>query len=178
MMYGSWDMERSRPNRIFCHFWHFLPFYSTNNSIFEKMKKYTRTNHHFTQEYQKLWSYDILFLRYSTWGMKLLYFILGYFYTFNSPSSHLTAQKRKKKEKRPEDILILHMCTKNYDQMMYGSWDIVRDGRTDRRKKWHIGAGVPPNKSQSSHKCIHVSWVIYASVGDERSYVLKQTCGI
>ena len=40
----------------------------------------------------------------------------------------------------PGDIIILHMCTKNYDQMMYGSWDmdaIVRDGqmdwRTDRR---------------------------------------------
>ena len=27
----------------------------------------------------------------------------------------------------PGDIIILHMCTKNYDQMMYGSWDMVRD---------------------------------------------------
>ena len=40
MMYGSWDMERSRPNRIFCHFWHFLPFYSTNNSKNQNLKKW------------------------------------------------------------------------------------------------------------------------------------------
>ena len=32
-----------------------------------------------------------------------------------------------------EDIIILHICTKNYDQMMYGSWDMVCDGRKDRQ---------------------------------------------
>ena len=31
-------------------------------------------------------------------------------------------------KKMPGDIIILHMCTKNYDHMMYGSWDMVRDG--------------------------------------------------
>ena len=25
------------------------------------------------------------------------------------------------------------MCTKNYDQMMYGSWDMACDGWTDRQ---------------------------------------------
>ena len=30
------------------------------------------------------------------------------------------------------DIMILYMCTKNYDQMMYGSWDMVRGRQTDR----------------------------------------------
>ena len=38
----------------------------------------------------------------------------------------------KKKEKAPEDIIILHMGTKNYDQMIYGSWDMVCDRRMDR----------------------------------------------
>ena len=36
----------------------------------------------------------------------------------------LTAQKikiLKKWKKTPGDIIILHTCTKNYDQMMYGS---------------------------------------------------------
>ena len=47
-------------------------------------------------------------------------------------------------KKIPGDIIILHMCTKNYDQMMYGSQDMVRDRRTDGRKKWHIEVGVPP----------------------------------
>ena len=58
------------------------------------------------------------------------------------------------------DIIILHLCTKNYDKMMYGSWDIACNGRTDRctdtnrwrdrqmdrQKRWHIEVGVPPKK--------------------------------
>ena len=50
------------------------------------------------------------------------------------------------------DIIILHMCTKNYDQIMHGSCDMVRDGRTDRRtdgwtngwKRLHIVMGASP----------------------------------
>ena len=45
------------------------------------------------------------------------------------------------RKKRPGDIIILHMCAKNYDHMMYGSSDMVRnrwtdgqiDGQTDRQ---------------------------------------------
>ena len=44
------------------------------------------------------------------------------------------------------------MCTKNYDQIMYGSWNMVHDGQTDgwtyghidRQKKWHIEVGALP----------------------------------
>ena len=55
-------------------------------------------------------------------------------------------------KKTIEDIIILHMCTKNYDHMMYGSWDMVpemgwmdglTEGRTDK-KKWHVEVGAPP----------------------------------
>ena len=35
----------------------------------------------------------------------------------NSPKN----QNFEKMKKLPEDIIILHMCTKNYDQMMYTS---------------------------------------------------------
>ena len=38
----------------------------------------------------------------------------------------------KEMKKTPGDIIILHMCTKNYDQVMYGSWDMMRDVWTDR----------------------------------------------
>ena len=68
---------------------------------------------------------------------------MGYFLPFYSPKN----QNFEKMKKMPGDIIILHMCTKNYDQMMYGSWDMVRDGQTDRRtdgrKKWHIEVGAP-----------------------------------
>ena len=53
-----------------------------------------------------------------------------------------------KKKIKYGDIIILHMCNKNYDQMMYGSWDMVCNrqtgGRTDGQKKWHIELGAPP----------------------------------
>ena len=47
------------------------------------------------------------------------------------------------------DIIILQMCTKNYDQMMYGSWDMwrmdgQRDGRMDGWKKGYIEVCTPP----------------------------------
>ena len=35
--------------------------------------------------------------------------------------------------KKGLERIILHMCTKQYDQIMFGSWDMVRGGRTDRR---------------------------------------------
>ena len=46
--------------------------------------------------------------------------------------------KKKKKKKMPGDIIILHVCTKNYDHMMYESWDKVHeewmDWKTDEWK--------------------------------------------
>ena len=38
-------------------------------------------------------------------------------------------------------IILLHMCSKSYNYMIYSSWDIVRSRRIDRRKKWYIEAG-------------------------------------
>ena len=35
--------------------------------------------------------------------------------------------KKKMKKKKPGDIIILRKCTKYYDHMMYGSWDMVHD---------------------------------------------------
>ena len=46
-----------------------------------------------------------------------------HFYPRNSPKK----QNFEKTEKTPEDIIILHICTKNYDQMIYSSWDMVCD---------------------------------------------------
>ena len=49
----------------------------------------------------------------------IVIFIWGYtfpFYPFKS----------QKNEKKPGDIIILHKCTKNHDQMLYCSWDMAR----------------------------------------------------
>ena len=51
-------------------------------------------------------------------------------------------------KKTPRDIIILHMCTKNYDQMMYSSSDMVRDTQMDGWKKRHTEeVGSPPKKT-------------------------------
>ena len=52
---------------------------------------------------------------------------MGHFLPFYSPNS-LKNQNFEKMKKTPWDIIILHMCTKNYDQMMHCSWYMVRDG--------------------------------------------------
>ena len=49
-------------------------------------------------------------------------------------------------KKTPADIIILYTCTKNCDQNMYGSWDMMcdrwTDGQTDRKSDIEVGA--PP----------------------------------
>ena len=54
--------------------------------------------------------------------------LLGYFLPFYPPppvlAQFLTAQKIRiflKNAKTPGDLIILHMCTKTYDQIMYSS---------------------------------------------------------
>ena len=49
------------------------------------------------------------------------------------PKKSKFKKKKKEKKKMPGDIIILHVCTKTYDQMMYSSGDTVRDGETDGR---------------------------------------------
>ena len=57
----------------------------------------------------------------------------NYYFSFWAifwPFTPLTAQINQyfeKMKKIPADIIILHKCTKYYDQMMYGSWDMARD---------------------------------------------------
>ena len=129
-MYGSCYMEHDWEN-FFVILDYFLPFYPTNNPKnrnFEKMKnppgdiiilhKCTKNNDH---------------ILYCSWDMARdrcnLFFFLGYFVTLIPPRS-LTAQKIKifqKMKKTSGDIIISHMCTKNYDQIMYISWNMVYD---------------------------------------------------
>ena len=54
-------------------------------------------------------------------------------HTFLSFSTNPKNQNFAKMKKNSGDIIILHMCTKNYDQMMYGSLDMVRERQTDRQ---------------------------------------------
>ena len=76
----------------------------------------------------------IMIICYSSWDKVcddvIVVFILGYFLPFCPPNSSKN-QDFVKLKKAPEDIIILHMCLKNYDKMLFGSWDMVRNRRTD-----------------------------------------------
>ena len=47
------------------------------------------------------------------------------FYLSDNPEN----RNFEKKEKASGDVIILHMCTKNHDQMIYASWDKECDRR-------------------------------------------------
>ena len=96
--------------------------------------------------FQKLWSDDIRFLRYGAWRMQLI-FILGYFLPYYPPNSPKN-QNFEKIKKPSGDIIILHMCTKNYDQMIYASWDIVRDRCNCYFSFWAIFCPFTPPTAQ------------------------------
>ena len=68
-------------------------------------------------------------MMYGSWDMehdRQFFVILDHFLPFYPPMDPKNQNFEKMKE-APGDIIILHVCNKNYDQMMYGSWDIVHD---------------------------------------------------
>ena len=67
----------STTGRIFCHFGLLfapLPHWQPKKSKFWKNETNTWRYHHFTQVYQKSWSYAILFLRYGTTDIIIFHF--------------------------------------------------------------------------------------------------------
>ena len=116
--------------RNFYQFGTFTPLTTQKIKILKKQK-----NHLYI--FNKCYSYN--HMMYDSWNMERnrKYFChFGSFFAF-SPSSPLKKFKKAKKKKKTIknqnfekmqkttwDIIILHMCTKNYDHMMYGSWDM------------------------------------------------------
>ena len=127
MMYGSWDIECVRQN--------FLPFWTifcTFNSLthpknqnFEKMKDNLEIVY-FTHVYHKWQLYDVCFLRYAVQQTEV-FVILDTFCPFTLLTTKKIQNFEKKMEKLPEDIIILHRCNINENNIMYVSWDMEHD---------------------------------------------------
>ena len=86
-----------------------LPLNSPKNKNFKKiMKKNTWRYHHFTQLYQKSWSYAILFRRYGVWQSNC-YFS---FWAIFCPFTPLTPQKNQnfKKMKKLMELSSFNTC--------------------------------------------------------------------
>ena len=148
MLHYSWDMVHEGCN-YFSSLVHFLLFYSPNspkNQNFEKMKKTIRD---IIILHMCIKNYDQMM--YSSWDMAHdrcnCYFSFWAIFCLLTPPKNQNFGKMKR---IPGDIIILHKCTRNYDQIMYGSWDMLRngqmDGQMDGWKKWHKEVGAPPKK--------------------------------
>ena len=89
LIYGSWDKKQDK-QKVFSILGHFLLFWA---KISKKNEKCSWRYHHFTQVYQKSWSYARLFLRYGAW--RILFFILGCILAFYPPNSPENRYNRK-----------------------------------------------------------------------------------
>ena len=139
MMYGSRNMKRDRQN--FLSFWTisspFTCLTTPKNQNFEKLKKnlgdiiilHKKKNQKRQQQHLEISSFynsvpKIMIICYTVpeiWCVTdVIIFHFGPFLPFypaNSPKN----QNFKKMKNTSGDNIILHKCTKNYDQMMYGS---------------------------------------------------------
>ena len=118
MIHSSWDIEHDR-FKFWVIFYPFTPLKTQKLRILKNNKTCWRYNH-FTHVYQKQQSYEVRFLKYGVRGQNFLSFCAIF-----CPFTPLTTQKIKilKKWKKQLEI-ILHICTKNLDHMMYASWDM------------------------------------------------------
>ena len=108
----------------FCHL--LMNFEKPEKSEFWRNgKKKCWRYHDFTHVYQKPQSYEVQFLRYRV-GQNF-FIILDHFLPFTSP---LTTQKTKilkKWKKASGDVIILNLCNKKHNHMMYAYSDMECD---------------------------------------------------
>ena len=137
---------------------HFLPFYPPNSLKNKNLKKTKKNPWDIIILHMCARNYD--HMMYGSWDMVPdrcnCYFSFWAIFALLLPLKPKKSKFSKNKKKIPEDMIILHMCAKNYDQMMYGSWDMLHDRRTDKQtngqKKWHVEVGAPPKKKQTKNK--------------------------
>ena len=130
MLYCSWNMVRDRCS--YFSFWAiFCPFTPlTAQKINIKKKERKRRKHLKISSFYTSVPKIMIICYTEIWHVTdvIVIFHFGLFFALSPPNS-LKNQNLKKMKKIPGDIIILQKFNKNYDQMMYSSWDIVRDGR-------------------------------------------------
>ena len=93
------------------------------NQNFEKMKKNCWRYHHFTHVYQKPQSYEVQLLRYEVRQSFLSFWTI--FWPFNPlPPTNPKNQNFEGIKKEFGDVIILNLCNKKHDHMMYAYSDM------------------------------------------------------
>ena len=120
---GFWNMRCSRQNSL--SFWAiFCPITSWRQN-FGKMKKHLEIlSFYACVPYMtiiwcmvpEIWSVtDNIFCHF------------GPFFALLPPNNPKNKTFEKVKKKNPDDVIILHECTKNHDHMLHYSWDTMHD---------------------------------------------------
>ena len=134
----DWDMAHNRHD-FFVILVQFVPFYPTNNLKnwnFEKLKKSLEISFYTCVPRMTIISCMVPEIRSATNR-----FFLSFSAIFYLPNLLINRKiKIMRNEKTPEDIIILHLCTINYDHMMYGSWDMEHN----RHFFWPVFALLTP----------------------------------
>ena len=131
---------------ILDYFLHFYPPNNPKNQNFEKLKKTPGDITIYTSVPKIM---IICHTIPEIWCVTdVIIFHFGLFFAF-LPSNSPKNQNFENMKKTPGAMVILHPCTINYDQIIHGSWDMVHDVQTDRRKKCHIEVGAPPKNNLS-----------------------------
>ena len=119
---------------------YFLPFYLPNSPKNQNLEEVIKT-----LEISPFYNSvpKIMIICYTVPGIWCVKDVYNYFLfwaifcPFIYPPKSPKNQNFGKMKKTSGDIIILHMCTKNYDQKMYGSWDMLgnglMEGQTDRQ---------------------------------------------
>ena len=91
-----------------------------------KKKKNCWRYHHFTHVYQKPQSYEVQFLRY---GVRQFFLVIfGHFLPLFSPlPNNPENQNFEKMKKASGDVIILNLCNKKHNHMMYAYSDMECD---------------------------------------------------
>ena len=144
MIYGSWNVRCN--GQKFLSFWVlfllFQPPENPKNQNFKIEKKHLEISFYIFAPYLRI----IWYMAPQTWSMTDRIVILNHFLPFYPPNS-LKNQNFEKLKKMPRDIIILHMCTLNDNNMMYGSWDMECD-RQNFMSFWTIFCPFTPLKTR------------------------------
>ena len=112
---------------VFCHLEPFLLFDPPNNpknQSFEKNRKSSWRNSHFTLVYHKWQSYDVWFLTHGAWQTDLfvpIFTILELHFALFRSWQPVKSKLLKYEKNGWRCNRETHMCTKNEDHIMYGS---------------------------------------------------------
>ena len=100
-----------------------MNFEKPEKSDFWKNEKNCWRYHHFTHVYQKPQSYEVQFLRY---GVRQFFLVIfGHFLPLFSPlPNNPENQNFEKMKKASGDVIILNLCNKKHDHMMYAYSDM------------------------------------------------------